>query len=96
MHWRRQFRSSHEPVPAVVTASSDNQDRSFLREVGGCVRDRLPGTQHQSKTRRASRNREPIGLLHFTGRQNLHGLKTDSGKLSIPHIQRCTKNKRSA
>ena len=75
---RCQFAGSDKSIAAIIAASGDNQYRTLIDEVGGGVRNRLSGTQHQRETRFTTRNSEPVGLLHFAGRQNVHGLTTCS------------------
>ena len=59
-------------IAAIVAASGDDQDRPLLDEVHGRLRHRLAGAQHQREARRAAGDRQPVGVLHFGGRENFH------------------------
>ncbi len=69
---RGEFGRRHEAVAPVIAGTGDHQDRPVLDKVHRRCRDRLSGAQHQREARRSGRDREPVGTLHLSGRQNFH------------------------
>ena len=69
---RGEFGRRNKAVAAVIATARHHDDRPRLGEIHRGFRHRLARAQHQRKARRARRDREPIGVLHFGCAQNFH------------------------